>query len=81
MWNITFDANDLACISATGCAKRYPNNTRAHTHTYIGDDREDSHSIEDLQPGPNASGLGSHGPAKLGGELPGIHTHLQDVIT
>lgn len=48
---------------------------------HIGDDREDGHSVEDLLPGSDAVGLGCHGTAELGGELPGVDPDLQDVIT
>lgn len=52
-----------------------------HVHnTHVGDDREDRHPIQDLLPGADAVGFGRHGPSELRGELPGVHSNLDDVV-
>ena len=48
--------------------------------TYVGDYRQDGHHVEDLLPGSDVACLGRHRPSELGGELPGVHAHLQDVV-
>lgn len=50
------------------------------TCTYIGDDRENGHPIEDLLPGTDAVGLGRHGTPELSGELPGVNSNLDNVV-
>lgn len=51
-----------------------------HNSTYVGDDRQDGHHVEDLLPGSDVARLGGHGPPELSGELPGVHADLQDVV-
>lgn len=48
--------------------------------THVGDHREDGHPVEDLLPGADAASLGRHGPSELSGELPGVHSDLDDVV-
>lgn len=48
--------------------------------THICDNRQDSHYVQDLFPGPYVACLGRHGTPELGGELPRIHPDLQYVV-
>lgn len=48
--------------------------------TYICDDRKYSNPTEDFLPGSDAVGLGCHGTSELSGELPGIHSNLNNVV-
>lgn len=54
--------------------------SRVLTCTYVGDDRENGHPIEDLLPGTNAVSLGCHGTPELSGELPGVNANLDNVV-
>lgn len=47
---------------------------------HIRNNREDGHPIEDFLPGPDAVGLGCHRASELSGELPGVHSDLDDVV-
>lgn len=48
--------------------------------TYIGDNRENGHPVEDLLPGTNAVSLCCHGTPELSGELPGVNSNLDNVV-
>lgn len=48
--------------------------------THIGDHREYGHPIENFLPGTDAVGLGCHRTSELSGELPGVHSDLDDVV-
>lgn len=51
-----------------------------HLCAHVGDHREDGHPVEDLLPGADVACLGRHGPSELSGELPGVHSDLDDVV-
>lgn len=48
--------------------------------THIGNNRQNGHCVEDFLPCADVSGLGCHRSSELGGELPGVHPDLQDVV-
>lgn len=48
--------------------------------THIGNNRQNGHCIEDFLPCSDVSGFGCHRSSELGGELPGVHPDLQDVV-
>lgn len=50
------------------------------SRTHICDNREYGHPIEDFLPGSDAVGLCCHRTSELSGELPGIHSNLDDVV-
>lgn len=49
-------------------------------NTHIGNNRQNGHCVEDFLPRSDVSGLGCHWSSELGGELPGVHPDLQDVV-
>lgn len=48
--------------------------------THVGDHGEDGHPVEDLLPGADVACLGRHRASELSGELPGVHSDLDDVV-